>query len=50
MTLNEFIKKYRSTIDEKIGKNLPMTDRIRELWVLHDDELYAMARREGVDI
>lgn len=53
MTMKEFIKEYKSEIDQVILKSSPGTrinNEERRLWVLNDYGLYQFARMEGVKI
>ena len=54
MTLKEFIKENRKTIDTciaralQVGENPRPNDEERRLWILNDEGLYNWARSEGV--
>lgn len=52
-TERQFINENRSLIDDTIHSNVPdyeIDDRERLLWVMNDETLYLMARRQGVNI
>jgi len=56
MSLREYIKNNRDDID-RIIRNSPgidwdirLNDSERRLWILNDEELYYMAKQEGVRI
>jgi hypothetical protein len=54
MKLNEFIRKYRLSIDAVIYDRIPLFGRIndeeRREWVLNEEGLYMWAKSEGVRI
>jgi hypothetical protein len=56
MTLNQFVRKNRESIDDVIcdvlgTKRTPYpNDEERENWVLNDEFLYNWAIQEGVDV
>lgn len=53
MSLREFIRKYRNSIDAQIRKSgvrYRLSDQERELWVRNDESLCRMAKTEGVKV
>jgi hypothetical protein len=55
MTLKDFIKTYRGSIDRHIRSQPGMetrklNDEERRLWILNDESLYNWARRAGVKL
>jgi hypothetical protein len=57
MRMRDFIKKYRKEIDDTIAEQcgnparfIKITNEDREQWVLNNEYLYDLARREGVKV
>lgn len=52
MSLRQFLRQYRPTIDAVIRRECPnvgrLNDRERRLWVLNHEPLYDLARACGV--
>ncbi len=53
MRMRDFIKENRKKLDEAIHhqvRNISLTDKDRQDWILNDESLYNWARRESVKI
>jgi len=55
MTKREFLKEYRTLIDDCVGRayggnSVPTNDEERWDWVQNDESLYLLAKRQGVRV
>jgi len=54
MTMKQFLKEYRSLIDDTIkhycGENFKINNNERRIWVENDEVLYNLAKSKGVKV